>query len=89
MTAIAVFLTFGLVVGLMARAILPGRQTLGWLATTLLGVFGAYLGGFIGALLTSTNHAIEFDTPSLIGSVLGALAALALGEASRSLRALV
>ena len=77
-----VLLVFGLVVGLVARAIMPGGQRLGWLATMLWGVVGSFVGGFVGALLTSSHRVLDFDTASLFGSVLGALLALAIGEAS-------
>ena len=39
---------FGLVIGLVARAVMPGRQHMGLLLTMLLGIVGAWLGGFIG-----------------------------------------
>src|SRR5260370_4507165 len=42
------FLIFGLVVGALARVIVPGREPGGWLASMLLGVAGAFLGGLIG-----------------------------------------
>ncbi len=42
------FLIFGLVVGALARLIVPGREPGGWLVSMLLGVLGAYVGGFIG-----------------------------------------
>ncbi len=42
------FLLFGLVVGALARLIVPGREPGGWLVSMLLGVLGALLGGFIG-----------------------------------------
>jgi len=45
------FLLLGLIAGAIAKAILPGRQGGGWLATLLLGVVGALLGGWIGSLL--------------------------------------
>ena len=86
--SILLFLVFGLVVGLLARAIMPGSQKMGWLGTMLLGVVGSFVGGFIGALLTSSNRVLDFNTAGLIGSVIGALIALAIGEASRT-RALV
>jgi len=82
------FLGFALVVGLLARAIMPGRQTLSWPATLLLGVAGSLTGAIVGAILTSANRELLFDTPSMTGSVIGALIALGIGEATRS-RALV
>src|SRR5438445_11531900 len=39
---------FGLIVGLVARAVLPGRQHMGLIMTMILGIVGAWLGGLIG-----------------------------------------
>jgi uncharacterized membrane protein YeaQ/YmgE (transglycosylase-associated protein family) len=39
---------FGLVIGLLARAVMPGRQHMGLILTMLLGMGGAWLGGLIG-----------------------------------------
>jgi uncharacterized membrane protein YeaQ/YmgE (transglycosylase-associated protein family) len=41
---------FGLVIGLLARAIMPGRQHMGLILTMLLGLIGAWLGGLIGRM---------------------------------------
>jgi uncharacterized membrane protein YeaQ/YmgE (transglycosylase-associated protein family) len=75
--SLILFLVFGLIVGFLARAIMPGSQKMGTLATMLLGVVGSFVGGFIGALLTD-SRVLEFNTAGLIGSVVGALIALAL-----------
>ncbi|WP_439563796.1 GlsB/YeaQ/YmgE family stress response membrane protein [Microcella sp.] len=45
------FLLLGLIAGAIAKAILPGKQSGGWLSTLILGVVGALLGGWIGSLL--------------------------------------
>jgi uncharacterized membrane protein YeaQ/YmgE (transglycosylase-associated protein family) len=42
------FLLFGLVVGVVARALVPGRQPGGWLMSIVIGIAGAYIGGFLG-----------------------------------------
>ena len=42
---------FGLIIGLLARAIMPGRQHMGLILTMILGLVGAWLGGLIGRLL--------------------------------------
>ena len=42
---------FGFVVGLVARALLPGRDTMGLVATTVLGIIGALFGGWLGRAL--------------------------------------
>ena len=39
---------FGLVIGLLARAVMPGRQHMGLIVTMILGLVGAWLGGLIG-----------------------------------------
>ena len=41
---------FGLVIGLIARAIMPGAQHMGLILTMILGLVGAWLGGLIGQL---------------------------------------
>ena len=41
---------FGLIIGLLARAIMPGRQHMGLILTMILGLVGAWLGGLIGRL---------------------------------------
>ena len=45
------FLLLGLIAGAIAKAILPGKQGGGWIATLLLGVVGAMLGGWLGSAL--------------------------------------
>ena len=41
---------FGLLIGLVARAVMPGRQHMGLIVTMILGLVGAWLGGLIGRL---------------------------------------
>ena len=48
---------FGLVIGLLARAVMPGSQHLGLILTMILGLVGAWLGGLIGQMArTSEGH---------------------------------
>lgn len=63
----------GLVVGLIARAVMPGRQQLGILLTAGLGIAGAYLAGFIGQAMGWYRAG---QGAGFIGSVLGALLVL-------------
>src|SRR6266581_2437236 len=51
------FLIFGLVIGLIARAIFPGRQQMGWLSTAVLGMIGSLVGGLIGHALFGNRSA--------------------------------
>ena len=68
------FLVFGLVVGVVARLIKPGRQNLGILATLGLGVVGSLIGGTI-AWLIGTGTIWELD---FLGSVFAIIAAVVL-----------
>jgi uncharacterized membrane protein YeaQ/YmgE (transglycosylase-associated protein family) len=46
--AILTWIVFGLVVGIIAKLLMPGRDPGGFIVTTLLGIAGALVGGFIG-----------------------------------------
>ncbi len=48
---IVVFLLFGLVVGVLARFLVPGREPGGWVISMMLGVGGAILGGYFGRVV--------------------------------------
>ena len=63
----------GFVVGLIARAILPGSQSLGIVLTTVLGIVGSVVAGFIGQAL-GWYHAGQ--GAGFIGSIAGALLVL-------------
>src|SRR6185369_859495 len=69
---ILLFIVFGLVVGFLARAIMPGTQSMGLIATALLGVAGSFVGGFLVALVTQ-NRVTDLNTAGVIGSIVGAL----------------
>ena len=73
--SILLFLVFGAVVGFIARAIMPGTQSMGLLATTGLGVAGSFVGGFVASMLFGGSWN-EIHTAGLVGSVLGALAVM-------------
>ena len=45
------WIVLGLIAGAIAKAIMPGEQGGGWLATLLLGVIGAVVGGWLGSLI--------------------------------------
>jgi uncharacterized membrane protein YeaQ/YmgE (transglycosylase-associated protein family) len=66
---------FGLIVGLMARAILPGRDPMGLIATAFLGVVGALLGGWLGQALGL--YAVG-SRAGFLGAVIGAVLVLAI-----------
>lgn len=76
------FLIFGFVIGLIARALMPGRQKLGLMLTTVLGMAGSLLGGFLGILLFGRGPG-EPVAAGWIGSILGALLLLGIAAGTR------
>jgi uncharacterized membrane protein YeaQ/YmgE (transglycosylase-associated protein family) len=74
MMDIIVWLIVGLIAGALARLLVPGRDPMGLLGTIVLGLVGSLIGGFVGDLFTSGNR--DFSPAGLIGSILGAVAAL-------------
>ena len=77
------FLLFGLVVGLIARAVMPGKQNMGLVLTAIIGMAGSLAGGIVGNLLFGGR----WDEPiaaGWIGSVIGSLLLLAVFGRSRA-----
>lgn len=66
------WIILGLIVGALARLILPGRDPMGWFATFLLGIAGSLLGGFIGGLIWGANDG-RFHPGGILLSLLGAI----------------
>jgi uncharacterized membrane protein YeaQ/YmgE (transglycosylase-associated protein family) len=73
MTGVIGWILFGLVVGVIAKLLMPGKDPGGIIVTMLLGIAGALLGGFVGrfAGLYGPNDAAGYIT-----STLGAIALL-------------
>jgi uncharacterized membrane protein YeaQ/YmgE (transglycosylase-associated protein family) len=63
----------GLVVGLIARAILPGTQKLGLILTAVLGIAGSFIAGFVGQALGWYSAG---EGAGFIGSIVGAIVLL-------------
>lgn len=72
---ILLFIVFGFIVGLIARAVMPGTQKMSFLLTMALGIAGSFIGGFLVSLVTH-NRVMDFHTSGLIGSILGAVVLL-------------
>jgi uncharacterized membrane protein YeaQ/YmgE (transglycosylase-associated protein family) len=74
---IVVLIVVGLIAGLVARLLVPGRDKIGLLRTILLGIVGSFVGGFLWELVE--YHQIEthqFQTVGIIGSIIGAIVVL-------------
>jgi len=63
----------GFIIGLVARAIMPGVQHLGFVITTLLGIGGSILGGLIARIFSKPADGAAFHPAGFILSILGAL----------------
>src|SRR6185312_6754869 len=70
------FLLLGLICGAIAKAILPVRQSGGWIATLILGVIGALLGGWIGGAVAGAEMNEFFSLSSWIWAIIGSLIVL-------------
>ena len=75
------FLVAGLIIGLLARLILPGRQKIGILWTLALGVVGSLIGGTIANALNS-GDIWELNFIGFIAAVVTSVALLAVAERS-------
>ena len=70
------FIIFGLIVGLLARFLLPGRDPIGIIGTILLGIAGSFVGGFLAKALFNDNDGVGY-----IGAIIGAMLLLLLYRA--------
>lgn len=73
--SILLFILFGVIVGFLARAIMPGKQSMGIVPTAAIGIAGSVLGGVVGNLLTGRSL-LELHSSGFVGSLIGALAVL-------------
>lgn len=70
------YIIVGFIVGLIARAIMPGAQHLGFLMTTVIGIVGSILGGLIARLFSKPEPGTPFHPAGIIMSIIGALIVL-------------
>ena len=77
-------LIVGLIVGLIARLLMPGRDPIGIIGTIVLGIVGSFVGGFLWNLVeyhTANIHSVH--PVGLIGSIIGAWVLLLLLRLTR------
>ena len=66
----------GFFIGLIARFIMPGAEHMGFIATSLVGIAGSVVGGFIARLFSKPKEGQAVHPAGLIMSVIGALVVL-------------
>ena len=93
MISLLIWLILGFAAGYLAKLILPGSDGGGFILTTILGILGAVVGGFLGKYLLGYPMISSFDNignslPSFISSIIGAIVVLAIYRLAmgRSLR---
>ncbi len=72
---IIAWIVFGFIVGLIARALVPGRQAMGFVLTTVLGIAGSLVGGLVASAL-SGGPSMGFQPSGFLGSLVGAIVLL-------------
>jgi uncharacterized membrane protein YeaQ/YmgE (transglycosylase-associated protein family) len=76
----------GLIVGAIARLLVPGRQNIGWIGTIIVGILGSYVGGTLGSLVFAP-HKFSIQPPvhhTFLGAVVGAVIVLLIYRAVRT-----
>lgn len=82
---ILILLVFGFVFGLIARALVPGDDSMSLVQTWALGVAGSLLGGFLGAVIfgfDSDDGALQAG--GIVGSIIGSILLLLIVRVVRS-----
>ena len=69
-------LVTGFIIGLLARAVMPGTDHMGLLATSLLGIAGSFVGGLIGRLIRPPEEGAAFHPAGFFMSIVGAIVLL-------------
>ena len=73
------WIILGLIAGLIAKAVMPGRDPGGLIITMVLGIVGAVLGGFLASVIFSVDPTDGFwDISTWIAAIVGALIVLAI-----------
>ncbi|MBZ5496554.1 MAG: GlsB/YeaQ/YmgE family stress response membrane protein [Acidobacteriia bacterium] len=66
----------GFLAGLIARAVYPGANPMGFVATTLLGIVGSVVGGLVAMFIWKPKAGAKFHPGGLLLSILGAILVL-------------
>lgn len=77
------WILFGLLAGLVARMVTPGRHKLGCIPTVVVGIVGAFLGGLIGQVILDEKVHFGFGAKPFALAVVGAIVLLLALQALR------
>lgn len=66
----------GIIIGLIARFIMPGAQHMGLIMTGILGIIGSFVGGFIARLFSKPPEGAPIHPAGIIMSIIGAIVVL-------------
>ncbi|HYU34769.1 MAG TPA: GlsB/YeaQ/YmgE family stress response membrane protein [Thermoanaerobaculia bacterium] len=72
------WIVLGLLAGLIAKALLPGRDPRGCIVTVIIGIVGALLGGFLATILGYGGLSSRLDWRNLVIAVIGSIVLLAI-----------
>ncbi len=72
------WIVLGLIAGILAKWIMPGKDPGGFIVTTLIGIAGAFVGGYLGSLTGIGGGVSGVNIASIFTAVVGALVLLAL-----------
>lgn len=72
---ILAWIIFGLIAGAIAKAIHPGKDPGGWIATILIGIIGSFVGGWLGSSIIGVD-VTGFNFSSFLVAVAGAVLCL-------------
>jgi uncharacterized membrane protein YeaQ/YmgE (transglycosylase-associated protein family) len=76
---IIAFIILGLLAGIIAKALMPGRDPGGIIVTALIGIAGALLGGFLASAIFDADPLDEFfDISTWLTAIVGAISLLAI-----------
>lgn len=67
------WIIIGFLTGLLARFFYPGAVDMGWIMTTVLGIAGSFVGGFIGGMFTKEKDMLRPTPAGFIMSIIGAM----------------
>jgi uncharacterized membrane protein YeaQ/YmgE (transglycosylase-associated protein family) len=70
---ILAWIIFGLIAGVIAKLIMPGKDGGGFIVTCILGIIGAVVGGWIATFLHIGGSVTGFNLPSFLVAVAGAI----------------